>query len=118
MVRNKAHYFYVLYCQDNTLYGGYTVDLAKRLKTHNEGKGAKYTRVKSRQPLRMIYAECFNSKSLAMSQEAKFKRLSRPAKEAYLKKNGQSNIQSHHIVIVNRVDEALQEEEYRHDSTT
>lgn len=118
MVSNSTHYFYVLYCQDGTLYGGYTVDLAKRLKTHNEGKGAKYTRVKRRQPVRMIYAEMFNSKSQAMSQEAKFKRLTRPAKEVYLKEHGQTDVRSHQIVIVNKAHEEKQVEEHEHDSTT
>lgn len=115
MASEQHHYFYVLYCQDNSLYGGYTVDLARRLKAHNDGKGAKYTRVRSRQPLRMIYAEHFNSKSEAMSQEAWFKRLSRPDKERYLKEKGQANIQSSQTVIVNKVDEDKQGEESVHD---
>ena len=81
MASKQAYYFYVLFCQDGTLYGGYTVDLANRLATHNAGKGAKYTRVRKRLPVRMIYAERWESKSLAMSAEAKFKRLTRPQKD-------------------------------------
>ena len=42
------HYFYVLLCHDNTFYGGYTTDLARRLKEHNDGVGAKYTRLKKK----------------------------------------------------------------------
>ncbi|HOH69526.1 MAG TPA: GIY-YIG nuclease family protein, partial [Sedimentibacter sp.] len=38
------HYIYILECRDKTLYTGYTNDLDKRIKTHNEKKGAKYTR--------------------------------------------------------------------------
>lgn len=118
MDTKQDHYFYVLYCQDGTLYGGYTVDLANRLKTHNEGKGAKYTRVKKRQPVQMIYAERYYSKSLAMSQEAKFKRLSRQAKENYLKANGQDDVRSHQLVLVNKAHEEITEEEQINHATT
>ncbi|MBZ6527315.1 GIY-YIG nuclease family protein [Aerococcaceae bacterium DSM 111021] len=102
MATKRAFYFYVLYCQDGTLYGGYTVDLANRLATHNEGKGAKYTRVRKRLPVRMIYAERWDTKSRAMSAEAKFKRLTRPQKERYLKEHGQSDVNSQQLVLVNK----------------
>ena len=42
--KRKMHYTYMLKCKDNTYYTGYTNDLEKRLKAHNEGKGAKYTK--------------------------------------------------------------------------
>ncbi|EOH87891.1 GIY-YIG nuclease family protein [Enterococcus pallens] len=79
------HYFYVLSCQDHTYYGGYTVDLARRLAEHNAGKGAKYTHPTKRRPVAMIHAEHFDSRSAAMKAEAAFKRLSRVQKEQYLK---------------------------------
>lgn len=101
----KSFYFYVLYCADHTLYGGYTTDLAARLETHNAGKGAKYTRVGKRQPLKLIYAESWASKSLAMSAEYHFKRLSRPAKERYLKQEGVTNVATCPFVLVNRMQE-------------
>ena len=37
-------YMYVVQCSDGTLYTGYTTDIDSRLKPHNAGKGAKYTR--------------------------------------------------------------------------
>ncbi len=40
------YYVYILECGDNTLYAGYTDDLVKREKVHNQGKGAKYTRAR------------------------------------------------------------------------
>ena len=80
-----AHFFYVLQCKDNTFYGGYTTDLARRLAEHNKGIGAKYTHPQSRRPLKMIHAESFFTRSEATSAEAAFKRLSRKQKEAYLK---------------------------------
>lgn len=78
------HYFYVLYCQDNTLYGGYTNNLEKRLKAHQMRKGAKYTRVLKRHPLHLLYAEIWSTKEAAMSQEYRFKKLTRIQKEHYL----------------------------------
>ena len=65
-------YMYVLECADGTLYTGYTTDIDKRIKTHNAGKGAKYT--KARLPVKLIYQEAFPSKQAAMSAEALFKK--------------------------------------------
>lgn len=87
---NKA-YFYVLHCQDDTLYAGYTTDLSRRLKEHNSGKGAKYTSLKKRRPVKMIYHESFDTKSDAMKAEYAFKQLTRPQKERYIQKNGEFN---------------------------
>lgn len=81
-----SHYFgvkyfvYLLNCADGTLYCGYTVDLAARLKTHNAGKGAKYTR--SRLPVALVYFEEYETKHEAMSREWHIKRLSREEKQA------------------------------------
>lgn len=83
-MENKLFYFYVLECRDGTYYAGYTTDLEHRLKVHNEGKGAKYTRPKSRRPLVRIHEEVFKSRGEALKAEAAFKKLSRPQKEAYL----------------------------------
>ncbi|MGM0123282.1 GIY-YIG nuclease superfamily protein [Enterococcus sp. AZ194] len=79
-----THFFYVLHCKDNTFYGGYTTDLARRLSEHNKGIGAKYTHPESRRPLEMIHAEVFSTRSEATKAEAAFKRLDRKKKEAYL----------------------------------
>ena len=72
-------YTYILKCSDNTRYTGWTTDLKKRLKTHNQGKGAKYTR--SRLPVTLVYYELHTTKEEAMSREAAIKKLSRPQKE-------------------------------------
>lgn len=69
------HYIYILECSDGTLYTGYTNDLNKRLATHNEGKGAKYT--KSRLPVKRVYDEMYDTKSDAMKREYAIKQLSR-----------------------------------------
>ncbi|MTD41571.1 GIY-YIG nuclease family protein [Erwinia sp. CPCC 100877] len=83
-----SHYFYVLYCRDQTFYGGYTTDPARRLKEHNAGVGAKYTRLSSRRPLEMIHVEKFASRSEATKAEYAFKKLTRRQKIAYLKEKG------------------------------
>lgn len=69
---------YILRCSDNSLYTGWTNDITHRLKMHNEGKGAKYTR--GRGPVELVYLEEFETKQEAMSKEAKIKRLSRKEK--------------------------------------
>ncbi|PZO95204.1 GIY-YIG nuclease family protein [Streptococcus halichoeri] len=75
-------YMYVLECADHTLYTGYTTDVQKRLKAHNAGKGAKYTR--HRRPVVLRYVEAFPSKQAAMSAESYFKQKSRQEKLAYI----------------------------------
>ena len=69
---------YILKCKDNSLYTGWTNDITHRLKMHNEGKGAKYTR--GRGPVELVYLEEFETKQEAMSREAKIKRLTRKEK--------------------------------------
>ena len=53
-MENKA-YMYVLECGDGSLYTGYTTDVEARLKKHQSGKGAKYTR--ARLPVTLLYQE-------------------------------------------------------------
>ena len=67
-------YTYILRCSDNSLYTGWTSDLAKRVEEHNSSdKGAKYTR--SRRPCELVYHETFDDEDgkkvriLAMKRE-------------------------------------------------
>ena len=83
METNK-HYFYVLECQDESYYAGYTNNLEHRVKVHNQGKGAKYTR--GRTPVELIYYETFESKTEAMQAEYHFKQLSRKDKQKWMTK--------------------------------
>ena len=71
-------FVYILRCSDGTLYSGWTNDLEARLKTHNSGKGAKYTR--SRLPVELVYSEELESPSAAMRRECELKKLSRKEK--------------------------------------
>ena len=72
------NYVYILKCSDNTLYTGWTTSLERRLKAHNSGKGAKYTRV--RLPVEIVYFEEFQDKKEAMKREYAIKQLSRQEK--------------------------------------
>lgn len=83
MEKNK-HYFYVLECGDGSYYGGYTIDIERRVKQHNEGKGARYTR--SHRPVELLYSEEFETKTEAMRAEYHFKQLTRKEKEQYVQK--------------------------------
>lgn len=89
MDKANEHLFYVLECNDGSYYAGYTNDLEKRIRVHNEGKGAKYTRAKL--PVCCIYKESFETKREAMQAEYQFKQLTRSAKERYMKKGQGSN---------------------------
>ncbi len=77
------HYAYIVECADSSFYCGYTNDLAKRIKAHNLGKGAKYTR--SRLPVSLVYYEEFDSKQEAMSREWHLKKLSHTQKKELTK---------------------------------
>ena len=83
-------YMYVVECHDGSYYTGYTTDVKKRVAVHNSGRGAKYTR--ARLPVKLIYAEGFDSKEEAMSAEALLKRKKRPQKESYLNDNQNKNL--------------------------
>ena len=72
------NYTYLVLCRDKTLYCGWTNHLDERIKAHNDGKGAKYTR--SRRPVELVYYEAFSTKEEAMSREYAIKRLSRKQK--------------------------------------
>lgn len=85
-MENKEHYFYVLSCKDGSLYAGYTNDLERRVRLHNEGKGAKYTR--GRGPVRLIFSKTYSTKSEALKAEYAFKQLERKEKLQYLIKEG------------------------------
>ena len=77
------HYTYIVECRDKTLYTGWTTDLEKRIRMHNEGKGAKYT--KSRAPVRLVYYEQYETKQEALKRAYAIKQLSRKEKLALIK---------------------------------
>jgi putative endonuclease len=84
MENNKdMHFVYILECKDGTYYTGYTNEINQRLRKHEEGKGAKYTR--GRGPFRLVFQESFSTKREAMRAEFAIKKLNRAAKERIIK---------------------------------
>ncbi len=75
----KKFYTYLLLTENNTYYCGYTDDIEKRYKKHLDGTGAKYT--KANKPVKIAYMATFNTKSEAMKEEYRIKKLSRADKE-------------------------------------
>ena len=82
--RTIVNYTYIVECKDKTLYTGWTNHLQKRIKTHNDGKGAKYT--KSRLPVRLVYYEVYETKQEAMRREYEIKQLTREQKKKLIEK--------------------------------
>lgn len=73
----------MLKCSDGSLYTGYTVNLEKRLFTHNQGMASKYTR--GRLPVELVYYEELETKSEAMKREIAIKKLTRDDKLKMIK---------------------------------
>lgn len=74
---------YILQCSDGTLYTGWTIDIERRVKQHNDGKGAKYT--KTRRPVKLVYVESQPDKKTALKRERAIKALPRKKKLELLK---------------------------------
>ncbi|PIQ77622.1 endonuclease [Candidatus Peregrinibacteria bacterium CG11_big_fil_rev_8_21_14_0_20_46_8] len=74
------YFAYIARCGDGSLYSGYTNDIVKREREHNEGAGAKYTR--GRAPVKIMYSEKFATRSAAMKREYEFKQMGRKEKLA------------------------------------
>ena len=81
LVGTQYYWVYIILCDNNTYYTGYTNDLAKRYQSHINGTGrCKYTR--SFKPIGI--AQCWKiqgDKARAMQLERYIKKLSRPNKE-------------------------------------
>ena len=85
-----SYFVYVLGCYKRNkfiTYVGYTNNIKKRLKLHNKGKGAKFTRGRSWE---VIYSEKFRRKGEAISREyyiKKNRKLRNLIKKKYNEKN-------------------------------
>ena len=74
-VHEGGYFTYLLECADGSLYCGWTNSLENRVRAHNAGQGAKYTR--SRMPVKLVYWESYGTKHDAMSREWHVKRMTR-----------------------------------------
>jgi putative endonuclease len=71
-------YCYIVECADGTYYTGWTTNPERRVKTHNAGHGARYTRMHG--PVRLVYLEELPDRSSAMKRERAIKSLPRSKK--------------------------------------
>ena len=69
---------YILKCNDGSLYTGISKNVETRIKLHNDGKGAKYT--KSRRPVALKHLESGFSHGDAIKREVEIKRMSKSQK--------------------------------------
>ena len=71
-------FVYIVECADGSLYTGWAVDVEQRVKVHNLGRGARYTRLHG--PVRLVYAEEQPDRAAAMKRELEIKRWPRAKK--------------------------------------
>jgi putative endonuclease len=76
--KGEGFYIYMLECADGTLYTGWTTDPERRVKEHNAGRGALYTRW--RRPVELMYLEEAPDRSTAQKREHAIKKLTREKK--------------------------------------
>lgn len=81
-------YVYILECSDGSYYTGSTIDLDKRLKEHQDGRGANHT--KKRLPIKLVYVEEYLSIAKAFEREKQIQGWSRAKKEALV--NGEFQV--------------------------
>jgi len=72
-------YCYIVECSDGTYYTGWTIDPERRVKVHNAGRGARYTRM--RLPVKLVYLESLPDRASAMKREKAIKALTRAGKK-------------------------------------
>lgn len=77
--------FYMLRCNDGSIYSGITTDIEERVRKHNNGIASKYTR--SRRPVSLVYMERVEGgRSKASKREAAVKSFSKAKKEQMISK--------------------------------
>lgn len=76
--RTGTHYVYIVECADGTFYTGYTPKLKRRIRLHNSGRGAKYT--KDRRPVRLVWSKKYRHFKRAFKREIAIKKMSRAGK--------------------------------------
>jgi putative endonuclease len=81
---SEKFFCYIVECADGTYYTGWSTDLERRVRQHNAGGGARYTR--SRLPVRLVYVEECPDRASAMRREIRIKRMGREAKDKLVKR--------------------------------
>lgn len=76
-------WMYILRCADGSYYVGSTIDLERRLREHNEGRGARYTM--RRLPVELVYSAEFPNIAQAYAAEKQVQGWSRAKREALIR---------------------------------
>jgi len=87
---DKTYYVYILECKDHTYYTGSTNCVEERVKKHQDGKAAKYTR--GRTPVKLVYVEEGKDKSWGLKREKEIKKLTRSKKQQLIQEGGSIGI--------------------------
>lgn len=80
-----AYYVYILRCTNQAFYTGWTTDPLRRLQQHNNGHGARYTRLNG--PSKLVYLEELPDRGSAQKREAEIKRLDHLHKKKLIDSN-------------------------------
>ncbi len=76
-------FVYMIEASDGSLYTGITTDVTRRFAEHRDGRqGARY--FNGRQPIRVVYVEPAEDRSMASKREAAIKQLGRQQKLALI----------------------------------
>ena len=77
-----AAFVYLIRCSDGSLYCGWTTEPERRLREHQRGVASRYTR--TRRPVELVWTREFETRSEAMREEVRIKRLPARQKRALL----------------------------------
>jgi len=84
----RRHFVYVVRCKGGSLYTGWALDPQARLRQHNSGRGAKYTR--GRRPVRLVYSEACATLGEALRREYELKQWPRAKKQELIRRSRRS----------------------------
>jgi putative endonuclease len=85
------YYVYIILCQGDGFYTGYTSNMKTRMRLHRNGKGARYT--KMHKPRELVHVEEFSTRTEAMKREKRIKKMNHNQKLVLIKKAGRKRIQ-------------------------
>jgi len=74
------YYCYMVLCANGAYYTGWTTDPTRRVREHNAGRGARYTRMHG--PVELVYLEEVSDHSTALKREVQIKRYNHDRKAA------------------------------------